>query len=418
VALFAGLLFGQKVKHKFLTLVENRDSLVYIDQFDPANNWSVGIGKYGKNCDIQLIGNNQVMISYQGMGDKYETQAGYTIHDMSKKGALVPGEDHHAIIPWGHETACQRMPNGHTRLFRNHWTDQGPAPVALTWYDVDQNGQNIKVITSWLDNSKQPAVGARMTRMTAEGTYTFGRTNVKPGTICEGDSTGKILREIKVPVVAGGSNSGCLYKVVKLKNGNYLTSTGHCGTSLLEYSTSGTLIKTYKLSGSDATTVSSYFWGFFEILENGNFMICNWRGHDANSLKSNGYALFEIDPNGKLVWKWRDPANKFSCHKVLCLDGIDPQYRHYDVYGVLTRVEGTTVAINNNISVKEQSSSRYLVTSNLSSISVPSGVKGLKVYTIQGKKIWELNGIDSKKQKNINIPKNLGHQMVQIRFEI
>lgn len=384
LALCLGSGMAQTIKHKFLILVENRDTLAYVDESNPANNWTSSLKNFGKNNDIQLIGNNRVMVSFQdGYGSHPVDKGGFCEFDMANKGALV--RDCQGITPGGHETSCQRLLNGNTRLFRNNWDAQQP----ITCYEFDSSAKNIVKQWQWKDGNTN-CIGSRMVRQTSEGTYLFGTTNTGAGCVYEGDSTGKAIKRATVPGVGAG-NSGSVYKAIKLQNGNYLTSCGF-GKKIVEQTSSGSVVRT--LDGSQTPSGSSvsigqYFYGCFQVLENGNIILCNWRGHGSEP-DAHGYALVEYDTNGKVVWTWRDAADKWSCHKILVLDSVDTKYMYYDVYGKLTRMTPATEIFSPALKMFQPSTDfpACLMMSGFAAVTLPERATVVTAYNSLGKKIW------------------------------
>jgi len=411
-----GSSFGQ-IKHKFLVLVENRDTLLYVDEVNPANNWVVSLKPYGKNNDIQLVGNNHVMVSFQnGFGTHPVDKGGFCEFDLANKGKLV--RDCLGTTPAGHETSCQRLLNGHTRLFRNNW-DSTPTPI--TCYEFDTSGiAAVKKPDQWQwTDGTVPCIGSRMVRQTVEGTYLFGTTNTDAGYLCEGDTTGKVLNKIKVPGVATG-NTGSIYKGIRLQNGNYIVSCGFA-KNILELKPDGSVVRT--LDGTVTPTgstvsIGQYFYGCFQILGNGNIVLCNWRGHN-DEPDAHGYAMLEYDTNGKVVWYWHDAADKYSCHKVLVLDSVDTRYICYDVYGQLTRIDGSATGA---IKPADKAGPRAALAScqarwdGISPVVVPAGARGFVAYSMLGEKLGKFSvGPGERVLHSIPFSK-IGNQIVQIEF--
>ena len=415
IILFIGFssAFAQ-IKHRFLANVENGDSLIYVDQVTPANSWAINLKPYGKNNDLQLIGLNRVMVTFQGQDSDYVGKAGFCIFDLANKGKLLQLDT--GLTPYGHETSCQRLPNGHTRLFRNNWTNKAPDPVGVTWYDVDSAGKIVTKVCTWNDSAGTPVVGSRCVRQTTTGTYLFGRTNTPKGYVCEGDSTGKVLHEWAVPGITNSGNSGDIYKAVRLKNGDMLTSTGSSAPSILELSPADAVVKRHHCTGTDSTTNLPQFFGYFEILPNNDIIVCNWRGHTFGDTKT-GYALIELDTNNKVVWNWRDPQNLFSIHKVLVLDSLDPQYMYYDVYGVQTKVVTTAGVLAPSRSMgMNRVNPGFMVMPGTASVVAPADARGFTAYSLTGKVLWRCRMDSPGQSQRIALPRALCSQVMVLRF--
>lgn len=88
----------------------------------------------------------------------------------------------------------------------------------------------------------------------------------------------------------------------------------------------------------DAATIVPNFYGGFQILPNGHFVVTNWEGHGGGN-GGKGLQLLEYDPSGALAWKWKqDPDLVSSLHGIIVLDGLDTTKLHDDVNGVLAPV--------------------------------------------------------------------------------
>jgi hypothetical protein len=91
-------------------------------------------------------------------------------------------------------------------------------------------------------------------------------------------------------------------------------------------------------SQPDAATIVPNFYGGFQVLPNGHFVVTNWEGHGGGN-GGKGLQLLEYDASGALVWKWKqDPNLVSSLHQVIVLDGLDTTQLHDDVNGVLAPV--------------------------------------------------------------------------------
>ena len=85
-----------------------------------------------------------------------------------------------------------------------------------------------------------------------------------------------------------------------------------------------------KDSISGPNEVNPIFFGGFQILKDGNFVVTNWQGHGPK-LGTSGVQLLEYSPTGKLLWQWKQDASKYSSIQgVIVLDGLNTEYLHVE----------------------------------------------------------------------------------------
>ena len=282
------------VRHRFLAIDESRGQLVYVDQRDPAQNWTI---KLPMKCrDYQLIGANQILLSGSD---------GYYVYDLGTRSKTKELHDRR----FAGTASVRRTPNGHTFVGCN----QG----GLTFFELGPDDAVLKTAQFAQLNT------LRLMRLSPNGTLLFGANSEQ---IIEADLSGKILARVKVP---GAKH---VYQALRLPNGNLLASTGY-GHFLAEMDTEGKMVRRI-----DAPTLPegnpAHFFSGYQILNNGNIVQCNWTGHGAQD-SAKGTQLVEIDPAGKLVWSWLDPVAAGTIHGVLLLDDIDTSRLNDDVHGVL-----------------------------------------------------------------------------------
>jgi len=84
----------------------------------------------------------------------------------------------------------------------------------------------------------------------------------------------------------------------------------------------------------EGRSLGYHFFGAFQVLANGNIVVCNWTGHGPND-GAKGVQIVEYNPAGELVWKWHDPKRAGSINGVIVLDALDPSVLHDDASSVL-----------------------------------------------------------------------------------
>lgn len=308
--LAAGLLLSQvglghgQLAHRYLLGDEGNSNLHWLDtQANPAG-WTVPLEGNGR--DLQLIGNNRVLVSTPA--------GGYYEIDLAK-GALAK-----QVKDFGAVQTARRLPNGHTLLAGDNL--QGTSGVTVL--ELDSRDRLLR-------KTAFPGLsGLRILRLTPKGDFLFNSGD----RVVEGDSSGKILWEAKLP-------GATVYKALRLSNGDTWVSTGYAKTLVL-LSPAKAVLKTFPSSPLPAEA-NAHFFGDFQILANGNMVVTNWQNHGPGHGQE-GIQLLEFDSKGVVVSSYRqDPARFSSIHSVLVLDGLDPARLHDERTGLQVPVPPTAV---------------------------------------------------------------------------
>lgn len=283
------------LKHRFLAMDESRHQLLYVDQLDPCQGWTITLGA---SRDVQLIGDDKVMVSSGDGFREYDLKTRKVIREV--KG--FPGSQ-----------AARRMADGKTVLACNQ--------KGVVIYLLDADGKELKKATF--------AVGqTRLMRLTPQGTVLFG----SGPRIIEGDFDGKTLATIPLP-----KGSYC-YQAMRLPSGNLIAAGGY-DPAIIEVTKDGNSVR--RLGGKEhprAKELGLHFAAGFQTLANGNTLMCNWTGHGAKD-SAKGCQLVEFDKNGNVVWTWHDSDKAGTLHGVIVLDGLDTKLLHDDATGVLSPVK-------------------------------------------------------------------------------
>lgn len=291
--LYAGFtvpVMAQDTPKKFLLRDEGLSQLSYEDIANPANNWYVPVPP---GRDIQLVGHGCVLI---GTGNGYEERK------------ISTGEKVSELTSFPGTLSAHRLRNGNTLLTGMNW--QGKEGVVLV--EVDKDGA-VK---------RQIAYGGftylRLVRQTPTGTFLVAAED----TLFEGNIAGQVLWKIKIH---GRRDKPHIWQAVRLANGKTILSSGY-NANLQVFDASGKLTDTI----SGPAEVHSEFYGGFQILANGNYIVTNWQGHGPK-LGASGVQLLEYNPAGKLVWSWKQDAAKYSSLQgVIVLDGLDTNFMHVE----------------------------------------------------------------------------------------
>jgi hypothetical protein len=79
---------------------------------------------------------------------------------------------------------------------------------------------------------------------------------------------------------------------------------------------------------TNAAVIKPNGFAGFQILPNGNIITANWEGHSSGN-GGTGIQVLEFTPAGDVVWTYQqDPTVFSSIQDVLVIDGMDPQFPH------------------------------------------------------------------------------------------
>lgn len=116
---------------------------------------------------------------------------------------------------------------------------------------------------------------------------------------------GRVLREFSAP---GFYHA---WKALRLKNGNTLISAGY-GAFAVEFDAHARELRRWECPTWARAFVRPFFFGDFQLKEDGTLRVCNWLGH-GSGLGESGCSLLEFSPEGHLTQVWQEP---FRCSSV------------------------------------------------------------------------------------------------------
>jgi len=295
------------IKHKLLLLDESRPQVLYVDETNPANNWSFPLkGTHG--WGFQLVGNNRLLVSLKDFG-------GFREYDLATRKTVVNVVNKSR---YGQVSCAVRLPDGGTLIS----SPRGRDSQFVRFAKADAKGQ-CKEIAKW----KLPFGGVRQIRLTKRGTFLAadGGNSVYECSIADAGGAGKILRKRSVP----GAKQ--VYQVSELPNGNLLLGGGYAGF-MAELGWEGDILRRWGNGNPKSTGAGYYYMSQFHVLKNGNIVSATWTGHGANDSRKHQQVV-EFAPDGTVVWKWHDPKAAGSIHGVYVMDELDPQKLFDDTTG-------------------------------------------------------------------------------------
>jgi hypothetical protein len=308
------------IKHEFLAIDEGLSNLMRVNETNPTKNWLVSINKEHPR-DMQLIGNNQLLISHDH---------GYSVIDLSN-GKIIGDESKYHDV-----SSVRRLPNGNTLIvgvdFDTQKLNKGTAPIG------DEKGKHVIIAEyntqgTLVKRAAYTGDYARLARETAQGTYLVAcNTEFR-----EGDRDGNWIKTYPVE----GFNHA--WKANRLANGNIIMSAGYGltlkkGSSfMIELDPQGNVVRKFGAKNQVQSDVNPYFYGLFQVLTNGNIVVANWQGHKAGHNYS-GRQIVEFNKNNEIVWSWSDRAFVSSIQAVFVLDGLDTMKFHDERNGIVAPI--------------------------------------------------------------------------------
>jgi outer membrane protein assembly factor BamB len=273
-------------QHKLLLRDEGMSKLSFLNTGDQTG-WQVDVPP---GRDLQLVGQGRVLLG---------TATGY------EERSILTGEKIKEIVAWPGTIAARRVINGNTMLIGMNW--QGKEGIVL----LELNGKDEPVRTIVFPGFSY----ARLFRVTQKGTFLITADKV----VFEGDENGEVIWRAAVE----GHDKPHAWQAVRLKSGETIVATGFAG-NLQFFNDKGALVK--KIGGKPEA--NPHFFAGFQILGNGNYVVTNWQGHGP-AFGDKGVQLLEFNPNGDLVWSFKQDPTKFSSLQgVIILDGLDIDKLH------------------------------------------------------------------------------------------
>lgn len=268
---------GGEIKHRFVATDESGNQLIYVDQFDSSNDWS-----------IELKGNRDVHVTEKGT-ILATVPEGYNEYDL-KSGKLIK-----EVKAGKRIFSMLRLDNGHTILASQNEI-----------FELDANDTQVKTYPA------KPGNFFRILRMSKKGNflYTGSATTVK-----ELSPDGKTVRELEVSKITPKCKKP--YLIEELEDGQFLVSAGYGGEVHL-VDKNWKLVKTYGVKGK-GKGFDIHFASDVQRLKNGNIVLLNWTGHRRKDSENAPQAI-EFDKDGKVVWTWHDAKRAGSLHGIVVLE--------------------------------------------------------------------------------------------------
>ncbi len=255
--------------HRFLAIDDGTHTLAYVDEAEPARNWTTPLGH---TMDMQLLDTNRVLLSVDDGFREYEVSSGRLL-----KAIMGAGGKAHTVY----------RPSPERTLLGGEGLTGWKGSCIMVW---DEAGQIIE------RHGFPELTTVRHLRPTPKG---FLLAAV--GQVVEVDEQWKVAW--RAPL------AGNLFKAVLLKNGNVLVSSGPGDRFVKEIDRKGAVVREFR--GTDLSEGS--FTGF-DRQANGHLVVANWLGHGPDH---NGTVLVEFDQNGKIVWRYGRPHASFVEVRVL-----------------------------------------------------------------------------------------------------
>lgn len=301
------------IQHKFIAIDEGLKNLLYINEADSTKNWLVSMSSVYPARDMQLIGNNRILIGHNN---------GYTEYD------IATGAVKRQVLTYDSVSSVRRLPNGQTILFGVDLA--GSKGVIML--KLDSTNVQIKKVVF-------PGTYVRLARQTNTGTFLLACND----TIKEVDTLGNTIWKKFICCCTPCLTNKHMWKAERLDNGHIFLAGGY-GAFLAEIDTAGNFIRTIG-AAPQATGINPYFYGMFQILPNNNCVVANWQGHGAGNA-TKGIELLEYTGTGSIVWSWNKPTLVSSIQGILILDSLNTNLMYDDRNGYMLPINGLSPVIS------------------------------------------------------------------------
>ncbi len=253
--------------HEFIAGDNARNAISYVNEFDPSKNWRKPVGDTGVNSPrtIEIVSNSRAKTQRVAL---VSVNRGYDEFDLTDGTLLVRMSNFSGV------RGSWRLPDETTALAIDNRL------VLVTGTGSEIRSVLLPVGVSGLVNINRNPVDGSFWIVDSHTVYALG------------PDASSILWKGDLPL---GVNGGIAWP--RPGGGAYVT-TGNQAT-LVEIDANGRVLNTV---GDEALYPELDYFGGFQPLPNGNFVIANWLGHLANP--DNRPHVVEFTPTNQLVWKW------------------------------------------------------------------------------------------------------------------
>lgn len=301
------------ITHQFIAIDEGLENLLYVNQNDSTKNWKISISSVYPSRDMQLIGNNRILIgNYRGYTEYNITTGAIMRQDSSFDTGVC---------------SVRRLPNGQTILFGTNLAGS----TGIVMVKLDSNNNQIKKVIYPTGSY------VRLARQTNAGTFMLACDD----SLREADTNGKYIWQKHIPWTPYPTGKH-MWKAVRMDNGHIFLSGGY-GAFLAEIDTSGKFIDTIG-AAPQPTGVGPFFYAMWQRLSNNHVVVANWQGHGAShDTAGKVHELIEFDTLRNIVWTWDNPTLVSSLQGVLILDSLNTNLLYDDRDGYMKPLTTTAV---------------------------------------------------------------------------
>lgn len=292
-------LASAEIKHRFIVADEPGHRIVHVDQNHPENNWELPVTE-NKAWDIQLVGDNQVAVSFS---------EGYLLVDLNS-GELIKKITLDGLSGiWSVRRLAEK-----TIVIGN----EGPI-----LYAAELDDENNIIQKANVPDTRQMRFG----RITDDG----HALAVPDDELIEWDLDGSLIKRLPLPQDPVREKGLKAFMALKDSDGNYWVAYGY-GAVTAKLSPDGDVLQTF------AGPTGMHFTAGFQRLPNGNLVQANWAGHKTENAV-NGPQLIEFNPQGEVVWTYHN-TDAFACPvSVIILDDLDTKKPAGDINSILANFQ-------------------------------------------------------------------------------
>ena len=269
--------FAGEIKHIFVATDESGGQLIYVDESNPHNDWTV---KLNGNRDLQVLDTGRILVSVRDGYKEFDLKTGKLLKEV-KTGKGIQ--------------SAVRLDNGHTLL-------AGSRGIIELDKDDNKVAEHTYVLGGFF----------RLLRVSRDGNYLYTSSAT---TIREAKPNGATVREMDLTTLTPESRKP--YFIEELPDGRFLIATGY-GATVLLVDKDWKLLKTFGGKGK-IDGIDTYFFADAQMLKNGHIVVAHWSGHARKDSEKAPQAI-EFDEEGKVVWTWHDPDRAGTLHGIQIIE--------------------------------------------------------------------------------------------------
>lgn len=269
------------MNYNFLTIDEGKQALLKAQTNNNKIHWRVDLAQFPIAREMQRLDNDTVLVGYDEGYFICEIETGNIIHDCRK---------------WKEVSSARRLSDGTTLITGQDLN--GLEGVSLLTLDSKDNV---------IKKQSRPGDYVRLMSPGPGDSYLF----------CTNDHI--IQTDYDLKDIRRFESEGFLHawKSRVMPDDTILISAGY-GAFMARFSLDGTVLQTFGRTEEVPSEVEPFFYGSFDIAENGNILVANWQDHGPDN-GHKGRQLLCFTAQGEFIEYWSYPDDISSFQGLLLL---------------------------------------------------------------------------------------------------